>query len=161
MILAKKCCFIVSLQIGCIIIAFVGLFLSNMNIDTIMHILNRTYDSETKSRFPAHVFHACLQIFADLLFICASCLLFYAVLSQCFCLFWVTLVFQVIQPVYLILYSIISSAMGKNVIINISIWHNIIYWVYVVVWLDMTLYFIYITFSYYRYLKEKETENVD
>ncbi|XP_020815863.1 uncharacterized protein LOC110189925 isoform X2 [Drosophila serrata] len=82
MIVAKKCFFCVSLQIGCIIIALIGLCLSTTNINYIMHLLNRTYNSETKYRFPAHVFHACLQIFAELLSFCASYILILAVLSS-------------------------------------------------------------------------------
>ncbi|KAH8240045.1 hypothetical protein KR032_010549 [Drosophila birchii] len=145
---AKKCCFCISLKIGCIIFALIGLCLSITNIEYIM-ILHNT-----------HVLHACLQIFAELLSFFASILMIFAVLSQYYCIFWTIIVFQVIKLVYLISYSIISTSLGKNVIVNESLVRNIIYWVYIVFTLAKGLYFIYITCSYYRKLKEEETENI-
>ncbi|XP_016955849.1 uncharacterized protein LOC108028490 isoform X1 [Drosophila biarmipes] len=160
MITAKKCCFCISLQTGCIIIALMGLFLSGMNIDYIMYLLNRTYSRETQYKFPEQILYTCLQLIPDLLSVLASCLLLIAIISQYFWLFWTTLFIQAFQAVYLVSFSIISSTIGFNAIINESFWHNITYWIYVVLWLALTLYFMYVIYSYYRQLKERDTENV-
>nr|XP_017002182.2 uncharacterized protein LOC108060807 [Drosophila takahashii] len=157
---ANKCCFCLSLQTGCIMIALLELFLSGMNIDYIMYLLNRTYSRETEYKFPDQVLYTILQLIPDLLSVLASCMLLISIISQYFCLFWTTLTIQAIQAVYLVLFSIISAAITENLIINESLWHNITYWLYVVIWLALTLYFMYIIYSYYRQLKQRETENL-
>lgn len=43
MILAKKFCFCISLQMGCILIALAGIFLAGMNIDYMLLCLNSKY----------------------------------------------------------------------------------------------------------------------
>ncbi|XP_017122102.1 uncharacterized protein LOC108142623 isoform X2 [Drosophila elegans] len=140
---AKKCCFCISLQTGCIIIALLGLFLSGMNIDYTLYLLNSTHTRETQYKFPAEVLYTSLQIIPDCLSVLASCLLIFAIISA----------------IYLVTFSIVSSLIGSNLIINESFWHNITYWVYVILWLALTLYFMYIIYSYYRQLKEGEIEN--
>ncbi|XP_017122101.1 uncharacterized protein LOC108142623 isoform X1 [Drosophila elegans] len=156
---AKKCCFCISLQTGCIIIALLGLFLSGMNIDYTLYLLNSTHTRETQYKFPAEVLYTSLQIIPDCLSVLASCLLIFAIISQYLWLFWITLFFQTLQAIYLVTFSIVSSLIGSNLIINESFWHNITYWVYVILWLALTLYFMYIIYSYYRQLKEGEIEN--
>ncbi|XP_017071171.1 uncharacterized protein LOC108107889 isoform X1 [Drosophila eugracilis] len=163
MILAKKCCFCLSLQMGCIMIAIFEIFLSGMNIDYIFFLFNNTYKREVQYKFPEAVLFTSLQLVTDLLTIVASVLLLFAIITQYFWLFWATLSLQVVQGVYLILFSIISASIGSNLIVNISFWHNITYWIYVLIWLALTAYFLYIIFSCYRQLKEREreTENVN
>ncbi|XP_017059953.1 uncharacterized protein LOC108100511 [Drosophila ficusphila] len=160
MIVAKKCCFCISLQTGCIFIALLGIFLAGMNIDYILFLLNRTYAREIQYKFPAQVLYTVLQLIPDIISVLAAVFLIFAVISQYLWTFWTALILYVVQAVYLVLFSIISASLGTNLIINESIWHNITYWLYVVFWLALTLYFMFIIYSYYRELKERQTENI-
>ncbi|XP_017137393.1 uncharacterized protein LOC108152511 [Drosophila miranda] len=153
MLRAKKCCFCVSLQTGCILFALFQLFCSGMNIDYIFNLLNNTVAYESTYVFPAQVTQTVLQLVPDLLTVVASFVLLAAIISQYLPLFWVPMLMHLVQVTYLLVFSIISAAMGKNLIVNQSFGHNITYWIYVVAWLGMTLYFFYITYSYYRELK--------
>ncbi|XP_016977701.2 LOW QUALITY PROTEIN: uncharacterized protein LOC108043485 [Drosophila rhopaloa] len=159
MIWAKHCCFCISLQTGCILIALLVILLSGMNIDYVLHLLNRTHIRENQYKFPAQVLYTSLQLIPDCLSVVASFLLLFAVISQYLWLFWTCLFFQAVMAMFLVIFSIVSSSSGSNLIINESIWHNVTYWMYVVLWLALTSYSMYLTYSYYRQLKEKETEN--
>nr|NP_001189134.2 uncharacterized protein Dmel_CG42654, isoform C [Drosophila melanogaster]ADV37570.2 uncharacterized protein Dmel_CG42654, isoform C [Drosophila melanogaster] len=161
MILAKKFCFCISLQMGCILIALAGIFLAGMNIDYMLLCLNRTYFREMQHKFPEQALYTVIQMSPDLLTILASFMLIFAVLSQYGWLFWTTLFFQAFQAVFFLIFSLASALMGSNLIINESTWHNLTYWIYVLLWLTMTAYFMYIIYSYYRQLKPRETENME
>ncbi|SPP77275.1 Hypothetical predicted protein, partial [Drosophila guanche] len=78
-----------------------------------------------------------LQVVPDVLTVVASFVLLAALISQCLPLFWGPLFLQVVQASYLVIFSIISSAMGKNLIVNQSVWHNVTFWLYVVIWLEI------------------------
>ncbi|KRK05335.1 uncharacterized protein Dyak_GE27765 [Drosophila yakuba] len=160
MILAKKFCFCISLQKGCILIALTGIFLAGMNIDYMILCLNRTYSQKKQHKFPERVLYTFVQMIPDWLTILASCVLIYAILSQYGWLYWATLLVQAFQAVYFVIFSITSASIGSNLIINESIWHNLTYWIYVLFWLALTAYFMYIIFSYYRQITARETENI-
>nr|NP_001262081.1 uncharacterized protein Dmel_CG42654, isoform B [Drosophila melanogaster]AGB94774.1 uncharacterized protein Dmel_CG42654, isoform B [Drosophila melanogaster] len=84
MILAKKFCFCISLQMGCILIALAGIFLAGMNIDYMLLCLNRTYFREMQHKFPEQALYTVIQMSPDLLTILASFMLIFAVLSFSF-----------------------------------------------------------------------------
>ncbi|XP_034658766.1 uncharacterized protein LOC117895314 [Drosophila subobscura] len=159
MIRAKKCCCCLSLQTGCILFAIFELFCAGMNLDYIFNLLNSTASHEPKYTFPAEVTLTILQVVPDVLTVLASFVLLAALISQYLPLFWVALFLQVVQASYLVIFSIISAAMGKNLIVNQSVWHNVTFWLYVVIWLGMTLYLMYITYSHYRELKDELNPN--
>ncbi|XP_022218106.2 uncharacterized protein LOC111071207 [Drosophila obscura] len=159
MIRAKKCCFCMSLQTGCILFAIFELFCAGMNLDYIFNLLNSTISYEAKYTFPAQVTLTILQVVPDVLTAVASFFLLGAIISQYLPVFWVPMGLYMVQATYLVVFSLISSAMGKNLIVNQSVWHNVTFWIYVIAWLGMTLYLLYITYSYYRELKDDLTPN--
>ncbi|XP_070135806.1 uncharacterized protein [Drosophila bipectinata] len=153
---ARRCCFCLSLQLGCIVIFLFGLFFSVVHIDYVYSLINR--NDRMGKKFAGKVILSFLQMTPYLLSFVSAFLLFFSILSQYSCLFWTTLVFQAIDALYLLIFSIITSSMGLNIIINEDMTHNILYWAYVILWIVLTAYFMYITYSYYRKLKAQQDE---
>ncbi|KPU78910.1 uncharacterized protein Dana_GF27692, isoform A [Drosophila ananassae] len=157
MIMAKKCCFCLSLQMGCIIIFLVGVFASVMHIDYVYSLLNR--DDWGNHKYSGKLLVNYVQMTPYIFTFVASFLIFFFVLSQNCCLFWATLVFQAIDAVFLLTFSVITTSLGINIVISRGVTHAIIYWLYVFIWLALIVYFMIINYSYYRQIKEKRTEN--
>ncbi|EDW29603.1 GL22903 [Drosophila persimilis] len=108
----------------------------NINVTVRMGVYSSAVYWGFISGWIAQVTQTVLQLVPDLLTVVASFVLLAAIISQYLPLFWVPMLMHLVQVTYLLVFSIISAAMGKNLIVNQSVGHNITYWIYVVAWLE-------------------------
>ncbi|XP_030568659.1 uncharacterized protein LOC115768257 isoform X2 [Drosophila novamexicana] len=148
---AKSCCYCLSLRSGCIGISLFSIFCSVLNIDFIILILTDYKVARIKYLFPVNDLNVMLQLVPEFLMIIAGIMLFIYTLAPITALVLLYVILAGSLFLYVLAFSIVSTTMGSNMIVNESKMHLIAYWMYVAFSFVSTAYFLYIALSYYKY----------
>ncbi|KRF85131.1 uncharacterized protein [Drosophila virilis] len=148
---AKSCCYCLSLRSGCIAISLYSIFCSVLNIDFIILILTDYKVARIKYLFPVNDLNVMLQLLPEFLMIIAGILLFIYTLAHIAALLLLYVILASSLCLYVLAFSIVSTTMGSNMIVNESKMHLIAYWMYMAFSLVSMVYFMYIAVSYYKY----------
>ncbi|KRF85132.1 uncharacterized protein Dvir_GJ25982, isoform C [Drosophila virilis] len=92
-----------------------------------------------------------LQLLPEFLMIIAGILLFIYTLAHIAALLLLYVILASSLCLYVLAFSIVSTTMGSNMIVNESKMHLIAYWMYMAFSLVSMVYFMYIAVSYYKY----------
>ncbi|XP_023178222.2 uncharacterized protein LOC111604402 [Drosophila hydei] len=155
---ARRCCFCLSLRAGCVLISLFSIFSCVLNIDYILWVVDDSRDA--KIYFPEFTnSNVILQMVPEFATFVASVSLFIYAVGYCKFLVLTYVVITVAQISYFVLYSIVSTVMGTNLIVNAGKPHIIAYWLYLPYNLGTSLYFIYIALSYDQQQRLAQRQN--
>ncbi|XP_064545121.1 uncharacterized protein LOC135433091 isoform X1 [Drosophila montana] len=148
---ANSCCFCMSLRSGCIAISLFSIFSAGLNIDFIISILTDYKVARVKYLFPVTDINVLLQLVPEFLMIIAAIFLFIYTIAHITFFVFLYVILAGSLMLYVLGFSIFSTIMRSNMIVNESKMYLIAYWIYVAFSFVTTIYFLYIALSYYKF----------
>ncbi|XP_023178223.1 uncharacterized protein LOC111604403 [Drosophila hydei] len=149
---AKHFCHCASLRMGCFIIAIITMFLSVAFTKFILVFYGIKYPGNKKGSKDDHTF-LLLHLVPEIPVLGSSLILIIHEIYAKSVLILIFVTINGIHIIYIIVISIVSYLMGKNIVLNFAeVWFHV-YWSFCLIRIATTIYFIYIALSRWKQIR--------